>query len=172
MFENIDKSVNVELANQGTPTPATAPMEPTVANAERVQLPPEPSALDLANAEIARLRSEAETAAAQHEVALASLKAKSIIDSAMRPPTAKINRGEQDAAITKVVNRIGNCRWHALSPQQRCESIGIYGSEQVTDKALRQYFGSDTSAAATQLQRTNTAEYARLRGIARCRGIL
>lgn len=172
---SIDQNVNDNLAAQaptsgknnggdGGSAPIT-PVEPSVENAEQ-------SDLDKATARIAELQAERIAERAAHEADLAAARQKVILDAAMKPPTTSVGRGKQDAAIAKVINTIDNARFHALSPQKRCETIGIYGSEQVTDATVRKYFGPDTSAAATQLQKSNPAEYSRLRGIARCRGIL
>ncbi len=169
MLENIDIAVQQQLENQGVPTPAAPPSGGPPAPAAAPA--PTPSELEQARQEIDRLKAEALAAAQRHEADLAAAKTKSIIDAAMKS-VAKVSVGQQEVAIANVIRQIGNSRWHALQPHKRCEAIGIYGSEQVTDKALQKLFGPDTSAAATQLQKSNAAEYLRQRGIARCRGIL
>lgn len=168
MLENIANAVQQQLENQQVPVPTT---EPISEGQPIPEVPGFPSELQLAKEEIGRLNAAAEATAQQHAADIAAIKTKGIIDNALKP-VATVSTSQQEMAIAEVIRRIKNARWHALPPHERCEAIGIYGSEQVSDKALHKLFGPDTSAAATQLQKSNPAEYLRQRGIARCRGIL
>lgn len=166
-LSDIDQTVNSALDNQGVPKPAAAP-----ATASIEQAPAPPTEAELLRDEIERLRAAAAATEQQHQADLATARTKAIVDTALNAPVVRMNCGQQDAAISAIVRKITNFRWHQLTPEKRCEAIGIYGSEQVADKTLRQYFGPDTSAVAVPLQRSNPAEYLRLRGIARCRGLI
>ena len=167
-FSKINDEVQQQLSSQA---PAPAPPAAAPATPAIEQAPAPPTETELLRDEVERLKSQAAATEQQHQADLATARTKAIVDSALNAPVVRMNCGQQDAAISAIVHKITNFRWHQLTPEKRCEAIGIYGSEQVADKTCRQYFGPNTSEAAVQLQRSNPLEYLRLRGIARCRGI-
>ncbi len=166
MLETIDSAVNSQLETQGVPTPKTE------ANQPAIETPVQPSPLDLANAEIARLKSEAITreAARQDELSAQRLKTAAALAN---QPVVRLGTGEQDVSIEKAIKAVGgNFRWCQLTPQQRAEALGVSGSDTKLS-TVKQYFGSGSdSGAANRLAMQNPAEYKRLRALAKVNGIV
>jgi len=165
-FSKIDEQVNAALSTQSPEAPPSGgPPAPTAPA-------PEPTPLEVANARIAALEADRATERAKHEEAVRNLR----LDKAVaitRKPIQDAGIAQQDMAFDELQRKVGgNCHYHVLTPAQKLEGIGVFGSEQIKDSTVKIYFGAGSDAAkANALRRSDPAMYARLRAIAKARNL-
>jgi hypothetical protein len=170
-LSTIDQNVNDNLTKQSPTNDNTLPV------AEPPAAPPNGdddlrSQLAEATAKIAAMQADRDREATEREAAVAAERLK-VASGIAKAPSAKVGCTEQDMALDRAINKVGGrAFWAKLTPAQQAEALGIQGAD-TSDKVVRQYFGkSSDSAAANRLANTNQAEYKRLRGLAKLRGIL
>lgn len=89
-----------------------------------------------------------------------------------RKPAVALNSGTVDAVRCKLIRQFGNAKFHQISPDDRCKMQGVPNPASVKDIDLKKYFGPGTSAAASQLAKSDPERYRLWRIVAIERGIL
>jgi hypothetical protein len=132
----------------------------------------QPAELEKALARIAELERERDADKTAHESALAEQRLKTATAQS-RQRTDRVGTGQQDVALQKAIQACGGpAFWGRLSPQQKAAALGV-ADDNTPDKIVKQFFGpTSCSADAQRLHDQNPAEYARLRALAKARGIL
>jgi hypothetical protein len=158
-LSTIDHNVNDNLA---------APAAPPSGNDDDLA-----GQLAKAVAEIALIKAEREREAVEREASVAAERLK-VAATIAKQRGGKVGCTEQDLQLDRAIAKCGGLAYfNKLTPAQKAEALGIEGAADTSDKTLRQYFGlGSDSGAANRLATSNPAEYRRLRGLARLKGIL
>ncbi len=173
MFENIDEHVNATLSNQGTPAPATAPIEPTITGTEKAETPTAPSETELLRREIATLKAEAITREAARQDELSEQRLKIAVAQA-HMPVARLDTGAQDVRFGQAVRAVGgNVFWHRLSIQQKADALDLGAFANVPLKELKKFFGAESSGAeAMRLSNQQPDLYKQYRLLSKVHGLI
>jgi hypothetical protein len=170
-FSDIDNQVNAALTTQAPAAPPAPPSDKPETPAPVTAV--EPSELEQAQREIARLQAEHAAEQAKHEESVHALRLEAAAAIAHKPVQATRSNVQQDMLFDELRRKVGgNCFLGNLTAAQKLESIGIVGSEAVKDSEVKTYFGRGSDGKkANSLRRSDPERYSLLRAIAKSRNL-
>lgn len=124
-------------------------------------------------AEIEALKSQRTREEAEHEQVVQEQKVK-VAASIAKQPSPNIGTAEQDIMFDKAMSSVGGRAFFTakFTPEQQAELVHVHVGD-TSSETVKRYFGKDSNPGeANTLGMTNSKEYARLRAIAKLRGII